>query len=106
MTYDVLVIGSGISGLYTSINLSEDLNVLVISKDELNMNNSYLAQGGIAAVLDKDDNYEIHINDTLIAGEHTNNIKNLDILVKEGPTDVMKLVDIGVDFDRDEYGNL
>ncbi|GAA3653149.1 L-aspartate oxidase [Asaccharospora irregularis] len=106
MTYDVVIIGSGISGLYTSINLSEDLKVLVISKDELKINNSYLAQGGIAVVLDKDDNYEIHINDTLIAGEHTNNIKNLDILVKEGPIDVMKLVDIGVDFDRDEHGNL
>jgi L-aspartate oxidase len=106
MTYDVVVIGSGISGLYTSINLSEDLNVLVISKDELNMNNSYLAQGGIAAVLDKEDNYEIHIKDTLIAGEYTNNTKHLDILIKEGPIDVMRLVDIGVDFDRDENGNL
>ena len=106
MIYDVIIVGSGISGLYTSINLRDDLNVLVISKDKLHMNNSYLAQGGVAAVLDKEDDYEIHINDTLIAGEFTNNKKTLDILVKEGPNDVLKLVDIGVDFDRDEFGNL
>ena len=66
--YDVVIVGSGVSGLYAALQFSEDISVLVISKRELSLSNSSLAQGGVAAVIDKDnDNYKLHIADTLIA---------------------------------------
>ena len=64
--YDVVIIGAGVAGLYAALQFSGDVNVLVISKRELTLSNSSLAQGGVAAVLDKDhDNFKLHIADTL-----------------------------------------
>ena len=81
--------------------------MLVISKRELSLSNSSLAQGGVAAVLDKDnDNYKLHIADTLIAGGYKNDLSALEVLVTEGPTDVLNLRELGVEFDSDSQGNL
>ena len=67
--YDVLIAGSGVAGLYAALNFEPKTRVLVLSKRELTLCNSYLAQGGVAAVVDKtDDDYRLHIADTLIAG--------------------------------------
>ena len=63
--YDVVIVGSGVSGLYAALQFGADIRVLVISKRELSLSNSSLAQGGVAAVIDKDnDNYKLHIADT------------------------------------------
>lgn len=103
--YDVIIIGSGIAGLYGAINLDKNIKVLLISKRELTLCNSNLAQGGIAAVYDTvHDSIQKHINDTLVAGGFRNNRRSLEILVTEGPRDVKRLVEIGVDFDRIENG--
>ncbi len=101
--YDVLVAGSGVAGLYAALNFAPDVRVLVLSKRELTLCNSFLAQGGVAAVVDKEnDDYRLHIADTLIAGGYKNDLRSLEILVNEGPEDVLRLIkEMGVDFDRD-----
>ena len=69
--FDVIIVGTGISGIYSALNLDSSLSILMLSKRELKLCNSALAQGGVAAVMDKEhDNYELHIKDTLIAGQY------------------------------------
>ena len=105
--YDVVVVGSGVAGLYGALQFDEKYSVLVISKRSAELSNSSLAQGGIAAVLDKiSDNYELHIKDTMIAGKYKNNPKAVEVIVKEGPDDVLKLKELGVEFDTDKDGEL
>ena len=106
--FDVMIVGTGISGIYAALNLDKQLDILMLSKKELTLCNSALAQGGVAAVMDKEnDNYELHIQDTLIAGHYENNLDNVRILVEQGPTDVQKLQDsYGVEFDCKDDGNL
>lgn len=106
--YDVLIAGSGVAGLYAALNFAPDVRVLVLSKRELTLCNSFLAQGGVAAVVDKtNDDYRLHIADTLIAGGYKNDLRSLEILVNEGPEDVLRLVkEMGVDFDRDEEDHI
>ncbi len=105
--YDVLIIGAGVAGLYAALSFKEDVSVLVVSKRELQLSNSSLAQGGVAAVLDKNkDNFKLHIADTLIAGKFKNNLSAVEKLVSEGPSDVMRLKEIGVDFDTEKSGEL
>ncbi len=105
--YDVIIVGSGVSGLYAALNLDSNMKILMLSKRELTLCNSALAQGGVAAVIDdKNDNYELHIKDTLIAGGYKNDINNLRILVEQGPKDVKNLLNYGVEFDRKEDGSI
>ncbi len=105
--YDVIIAGSGTAGLYAAINLPENLKILVLSKRELMLCNSALAQGGIAGVYNSpSDNIQLHHNDTMIAGSFTNNTENVHILVSEAATDIDNLIKLGVDFDRNEEGEL
>lgn len=101
--YDVLIVGSGVAGVYAALNFEPTVRVLVISKRELTLCNSFLAQGGVAAVVDKEhDDYRLHIADTLIAGGYKNDLHSLQILVNEGPEDVLRLMKhMDVDFDRE-----
>ena len=105
--YDVVIVGTGVAGLYGALQFDESIDVLLLSKRELTLSNSSLAQGGVACVLDKDaDDYKLHIADTLIAGKYKNNLSAVEKLVTEGPDDVLRLKDMGVDFDRDKFGRL
>ena len=106
--FDVLIAGSGVAGLYAALNFAPDVRVLVLSKRERTLCNSFLAQGGVAAVVDREhDDYRLHIADTLIAGGYKNDLRSLEILVNEGPEDVLRLLkEMGVDFDRDESAHL
>lgn len=105
--YDVIIAGAGAGGLYSALNLPESLNVLLIAKRELILCNSALAQGGIAAVYQpEDDSARLHTNDTLIAGGFKNNPDSLKILVSEAPNEIETLLSLNVDFDRDENGVL
>ncbi len=104
--YDVIVVGSGAAGLYTALNLDPKLRVLVLSKRDLLLSNSALAQGGIAAVVNTaNDNVDMHLNDSLIAGGFKNNTESLKVLVNEGPKDVLNLINLGVEFDKKEDGS-
>lgn len=105
--YDVIIVGCGAAGLYAAINLPENLRVLVISKRELTLCNSALAQGGIAGVYDSPgDNIQLHQNDTLIAGGFKNNSETLHILVSEAAYDIENIIKLGVDFDKNPDGTL
>ena len=106
--YDVLVVGCGVAGMYGSLQFDESTSILMLSKYESNVSNSNLAQGGVAAVLDlEDDSYDLHIQDTMIAGGQANDIEAVDVLVREGPADVINVMEnMGVEFDRNEDGTL
>ncbi len=102
--YDVLIVGAGLSGLYAAYNLDSRINALVVCKRDLRLCNSNLAQGGVAAVLDlEDDSFDLHIEDTLIAGGRENRLDSVEVLVKEGPKDVRKMIELGAVFDM--HGN-
>lgn len=104
--YDVIIAGSGAAGLYAAINLPSDAKILLLSKRELSLCNSSLAQGGIAGVYnpDDDDNTQFHQNDTMIAGGFKNNIETVNILVNEAGGDIKKIIELGVDFDKNPDG--
>ena len=105
--FDVIIIGTGVAGLYAALNFPDDVSVLLVSKRELTLSNSSLAQGGVACVLDTvHDNYKLHITDTLIAGKYKNRLNAVEKLVKEGPSDVLRVSKLGVDFDREPDGSL
>lgn len=107
-SYDVVIAGAGVGGLYTALCLPDNMKALVISKRELELCNSALAQGGVAAVYKPvdDDNITLHTNDTLVAGGFKNNPDSVNILVTEAAGEIQHILDIGVDFDKDENGEL
>lgn len=101
---DVVIIGSGLSGLYTSLHLDQRLDIAIVSKDTLDHSNSVLAQGGIASCMNKDDSFLDHIKDTMLAGSHVNNVDAVSLLVSRAPEEIHELIELGVAFDTDENG--
>lgn len=106
MKTDVLIIGSGLAGLYTALQLDPSLSVLFVTKESVGDSNSWLAQGGIAAAIGTDDMPEYHVEDTLIAGAGLCDDQAVRVLAAEGPGDIKRLVDMRVPFDLDEDGEL
>ncbi|WP_415320088.1 L-aspartate oxidase [Clostridium perfringens] len=102
---DVLIVGSGVAGLYASLNLREDLEIIMVSKKSVNLCNSSLAQGGIAVARGKED-FQSFIEDTLKAGRYENNIDSVRVLVEESMDNINKLIDLGANFEKDENGVL
>ena len=102
---DVLIVGSGVAGLYTALNLREDLEIIMVSKKSVNLCNSSLAQGGIAVARGKED-FQSFIEDTLKAGKYENNIDSVKVLVEESMDNINKLMDLGANFEKDENGVL
>ena len=96
--FDVLIVGSGASGLNLALELAEFARVAVITKSDLKESNTYYAQGGIAAVLDEHDSVESHIQDTLIAGAGLCDEGAVRFVVEHGRQAIEKLVDYGVEF--------
>ena len=101
---DVLVVGSGVAGLYCALNLRKDLDVMVVSKDKLDCTNTYLAQGGISVARDMED-VPLFIEDTLRAGQYKNDLQAVKVLTRESIENVDSLVALGLDVDKDEDGN-
>lgn len=101
---DVLVVGSGVAGLYCALNLRQDLDVMVVSKDKIDCTNTSLAQGGISVARDLDD-VPFFTEDTLKAGKYKNNIQAVNVLTKESIENVDYLVSLGLNVDKDEDGN-
>ncbi|GGB49224.1 L-aspartate oxidase [Fictibacillus barbaricus] len=102
---DVLIIGGGIAGLMAAEYLSSHKNVIVVTKFSAEKSNSYLAQGGISAAIDKNDSWAEHLLDTLKAGHHHNDQEMVKRLVQEGTEVVHTLADWGVRFDRNNDGS-
>jgi len=99
---DVLVLGSGIAGLYTAIKASEHFQVTVLTKKTIKESNTEHAQGGIAVAIDEADSPTLHFEDTLRAGAGLCDPLTVRILVEEGPTCVEELMGMGAQFDRQD----
>ncbi|MEA5392771.1 L-aspartate oxidase [Cyanobium gracile UHCC 0139] len=102
--WDVVVVGSGAAGLMTCLELPPQLRVLLLSKSSSPPSASRWAQGGIAAVTGADDSFASHITDTLKAGAGLCDPAAVDVLVREAPACVERLVQLGMDFDRTPQG--
>lgn len=107
MTADYLIIGSGIAGLSLALKLSKFGKVVIITKKQKYESNTNYAQGGVAAVMDenKNDNFELHIADTLECGAGLCNFKAVEKIVYEGPDRINELIEIGTKFSK-ENGEL
>ena len=100
-TYDLLVVGSGIAGLYTAIRAKEKgANVLLITKGGIEEATTKWAQGGIAAAVGASDSIESHLKDTVDAGAGLVDIDAAKILVEGAPERIDDLIRYGVRFDR------
>lgn len=102
---DVVIIGSGVSGLYCGLNLRQDLNVLIVCKDKINCTNTYLAQGGISVARGIND-IPLFVEDTLKAGKYKNDLEAVKVLAAESIDNIGKLMEMGLEFDRNEDGTL
>ncbi len=100
---DVLIVGTGAAGLYSALNLREDLNILLLTKETVNKCNTFLAQGGISVARDETD-FEPFIQDTLKAGKFKNSLKAVKTLVYESIDNINKVMDFGTTFDTEKGG--
>jgi L-aspartate oxidase len=98
---DVLVIGSGIAGLSVALHTAAFARVLIVTKVNALESNTNYAQGGVAAALGEDDSLSIHERDTLECGQGLCDPEAVHVLVEEGPTEIMRLISLGVRFSHD-----
>lgn len=103
--YDAIVVGSGVAGLYTCLNLSSNKKILLITKDEALNCDSYLAQGGISTLHD-DGDYARYFEDTLKAGRYENCKIAVHNMIEQSRTIIDDLIAKGVDFDKNADGSL
>ncbi|MFZ7133527.1 MAG: L-aspartate oxidase [Eubacteriales bacterium] len=104
-TYDVLIVGTGVSGLYSALHLDPHLKILLISKGSLDENNTSLAQGGISTALGQKD-IKPFIKDTMLAGQNYNHLPAVEILAKESISTIQHLIELGMPFDKEGDGTL
>ncbi|HTV48258.1 MAG TPA: L-aspartate oxidase [Phycisphaerae bacterium] len=103
---DVLVIGGGVAGLRAAIAASESSDVLLITKQQLSESNTFYAQGGIATVMQADDSFQSHINDTMKVACGLGDRAAVETVVKEAPARIEELIRWGANFDREIDGSL
>ena len=101
-TYDYVIVGSGIAGLYTALLAREKGSVLILTKGSIADCNTRHAQGGIAAAIGQNDSPELHYRDTIAAGAGLCDPEAVRILVEEGPQRITDLINFGVPFDTTE----
>jgi L-aspartate oxidase len=98
---DYIIVGSGIAGLRTAIDLADAGRVTIYTKAQITESNSMYAQGGIAAALGKDDDVQKHFADTMAAGAGLCDSTAVRVLVEEGPAEIARLLQWGADFERE-----
>lgn len=104
-TVDFLVVGSGIAGLSFALKAAKHGKVLIVTKANEDESNTKYAQGGVAVVVDKkDDSFEKHIEDTLIAGDGLCDPIAVEAVVTEGPARIREIIDYGTNFDKTNEG--
>ncbi|MGL4848632.1 MAG: L-aspartate oxidase [Clostridium sp.] len=99
MEYDVVIVGSGISGLYSALCLSSDLNILLITKSNIRDSNSFLAQGGISVLRNSLD-FDLFLEDTLKAGHFKNDLNAVSKLISSSTSEISNLLNLGVSFNK------
>jgi len=103
--FDVLIVGSGLAGLSAALHLAPTRRVAILTKRELNDGSSRYAQGGIAAVMDKHDSFDAHVQDTLVAGAGLCDLDATRFVVEHAPESIRWLQELGVPFSQ-EGGHL
>jgi len=103
---DYLVIGSGIAGLNFALRAAEHGKVMVLAKNAPDDTNTNWAQGGVAAVQSAEDSFEQHIQDTLTVGDGLCDRRIVEMCVREGPAQVARLLELGVQLTRTPDGSL
>jgi len=103
--YDFLVLGSGLAGMSFALKVADKGQVALCCKTGLEEANTYYAQGGIASVTLDTDQFDKHIEDTLVAGDGLCDRSVVEKVVKEAPAQIKELVNWGVDFDKDATGH-
>lgn len=105
ITTDIVIVGTGVAGLYCALNLPQDKDVLMICKTTADENDSYLAQGGIC-MLRNDEDYDAYFEDTMRAGHYENKQDSVDIMLRSSQAVISDLLKFGVDFEKNEDGTL
>ena len=98
---DIVIIGTGIAALAHALKINSDKRVLILTKDRIPSTNSAMAQGGIAAVVDKSDHFSNHIHDTLVAGAGLCRDEAVHNFIEQAPERIKDLINWGVQFDED-----
>ena len=99
MKADVLIVGSGVAGLYCALNLPKEKNIIVVTKNKARRSDSYLAQGGICVLRDEDD-YDSFYEDTMKAGHYENNPDSVHIMIHSSQEVISDLISFGVRFEK------
>ena len=100
MKTDIVIVGCGVAGLYCALNLPEDKNITVVTKNIARKSDSYLAQGGICVLRDETDR-EAFFEDTMKAGHYENNPESVEIMINSSQDVISDLVSFGVRFEKD-----
>ena len=103
--YDVIIVGTGAAGLYCALNLPERKKILIITKDQSDQSDSFLAQGGICMLRGEDD-YDDYFEDTMRAGHYENNPKTVELMIRSSNSIIRDLLNRHVDFARKADGGL
>ncbi|HAA05324.1 MAG TPA: L-aspartate oxidase, partial [Syntrophobacteraceae bacterium] len=98
--FDFLVLGSGIAGLSYALKVAQHGSVAVITKKDKKETSTNYAQGGIATVLDPDDSFQLHVEDTVNSGDGLCHLEVVERVIRSGPERIRELVEIGVEFNR------
>lgn len=99
MKTDIIIAGCGVGGLYCALNLPRDKKIVMVTKDDADRSDSFLAQGGIC-VLKNDDDYDSYFEDTMRAGHYENNKRSVDIMIRSSQDVIKDLIGYGVQFEK------
>ena len=100
MKTDVVIVGTGVGGLFAALNLPEEKQIIMITKADLESSDSFLAQGGICVLRD-DEDYDSYFEDTMRAGHYENRKESVDIMIRSSREIIGDLIGYGVDFARE-----
>ena len=98
---DVVIVGTGVAGLFSALNLPGDKKIIMITKADLESSDSFLAQGGISVLRD-DEDYDSYFEDTMRAGHYENRKESVDIMIRGSRDVIDKLVGFGVEFEHEQ----
>ena len=100
---DTVIVGTGVAGLFAALSLPRNLNIVMITKADLESSDSFLAQGGICVLRDEED-YDSYFEDTMRAGHYENRRESVDIMIRGSRQIIRELVGYGVEFAKDSNG--
>lgn len=98
---DVLIVGTGVSGLYSALNLNSDLSIILVSKNSISETNTFLAQGGISTARNIRD-IPLFVEDTLKAGQYLNDNAAVKVLAEESISNINQILELGMPLDKED----